>query len=127
VRSVLLDTHAWAWGLSDGMLLSEKARAAIENAAAVFVSPISFFEIAQKTRIGKWPQMEPLLDRLPDILRTQGGSIAGLSPEIALNAGAMTWSHRDPFDRFLAATAMHYGLPLVSADTVFDGLIARIW
>ena len=73
------------------------------------------------------PQIEPWLERLPYILRTQGGAIANLGPEIALNAGSMPWSHRDPFDRFLAATAMHYGLPLVSADAIFDGVIARIW
>jgi hypothetical protein len=34
---------------------------------------------------------------------------------------------RDPFDRLLAATAMHYNLPLVSADTVFDGIVRRLW
>ena len=127
MKSVLLDTHAWAWSLLGGEFLSEKARGAIEKAESVFVSPISFFEIAQKTRIGKWPQMEPFLDRLPDMLRTQGGVVAVLSPEIALMAGFMPWSHRDPFDRFLAATAAHYGLPLISADTIFDGLLARVW
>ncbi|WP_158813975.1 type II toxin-antitoxin system VapC family toxin [Methylocapsa sp. S129] len=127
MRGVLLDTHAWAWSMLGDKSLSEKAQAAIHSAETVFVSPISFFEIAQKARIGKWPQIEPLIERLPDILRRQGGSVASLGPEIALNAGAMPWSHRDPFDRFLAATAMHYGLPLVSADTIFDGLIARIW
>jgi PIN domain nuclease of toxin-antitoxin system len=39
----------------------------------------------------------------------------------------MKWSHRDPFDRFLAATALRYALPLISADPIFDGLVARIW
>jgi PIN domain nuclease of toxin-antitoxin system len=36
-------------------------------------------------------------------------------------------THRDPFDRLLAATAMHYNLPLVSADVVFDGIVTRLW
>ena len=103
------------------------ARAAIGEAEAVFVSSISFFEIAQKTRIGNWPQMEPFLDGLPEMLASQGGSIAILSPEIVLRAGAMPWKHRDPFDRFLAATAIHYALPLISADTIFDGVIGRVW
>jgi len=40
---------------------------------------------------------------------------------------------RDLFDRILAATAIHRGLPLVSADPVFDQLanrsdwVARLW
>jgi PIN domain nuclease of toxin-antitoxin system len=107
VRGVLLDTHAWAWSLLDDAPLSGRARAEIAAAEAVFASPVSFFEIVQKARIGKWPQMAPFVERLPDMLRTQGGSIATLLPEIALSAGAMTWSHREPFDRFLAATALH--------------------
>ena len=127
MRGVLLDTHAWARSLLSDKLLSAKAQAAIERADSVFVSPISFFEIAQKIRIGKWPQMEPFVERLPSLLRTQGGMIAALVPEIAINAGVMPWTHRDPFDRLLAATAIHYGLPLISADAIFDGAIARIW
>jgi PIN domain nuclease of toxin-antitoxin system len=116
-----------AWSMLNGALLSEKARREIERAEAVHVSPISFFEIAQKARIGKWPEIELFLDRLPKLLRDQGGSIAELTPEIALSAGAMKWAHRDPFDRFLAATALHHALPLISADPIFDGLVARIW
>jgi PIN domain nuclease of toxin-antitoxin system len=127
VKGLLLDTHAWVWSLSGDGPLSERARASIESAETVFVSPISFCEIARKARSGKWPQIQPLIDQLPEILRMQGGSIANLGPEIALSAGAMAWGHRDPFDRFLAATALHYGLPLVSANTIFDGLVARIW
>lgn len=71
--------------------------------------------------------MEPFVRILPAILEEQGGVIAGLDPEICLQAGIMDWEHRDPFDRFLAATAMKYELPLVSADTVFDGVTVRIW
>ena len=34
------------------------------NAAdSVLVSPITFFEIAQKVRLGKWPEMEPFVSR----------------------------------------------------------------
>lgn len=127
MKGILLDTHAFVWSMLNEALLSEKARAAIEGAEAVHVSPISFFEIAQKARIGKWQEIEPFLGRLPKLLGDQGGAIAELTPEIALSAGAMKWSHRDPFDRFLAATALHYALPLISADPIFDGLVARIW
>jgi PIN domain nuclease of toxin-antitoxin system len=93
----------------------------------VFVSPITFFEIAQKVRLGKWPEMSPFLGELPALLERQGGLSADLAPAICLAAGKMDWGHQDPFDRLLAATARHYGLPLVSADIIFDGVAPRIW
>ncbi len=91
------------------------------------VSPISFFEIAQKVRLGKWPQMEPFIQTLPGLLEERGGMIADLDADICVAAGVMTWRHRDPFDRLLAATALHRALPMISADNVFDGHVPRIW
>ena len=93
----------------------------------MFVSPITFFEIAQKVRLGKWPEMNAFVAELPELLERQGGLSADLEPAICVAAGAMDWSHRDPFDRLLAATALRYALPLVSADAVFDGVVARVW
>jgi PIN domain nuclease of toxin-antitoxin system len=39
----------------------------------------------------------------------------------------LDWDHLDPYDRMLAATATYYGLPLVSADPIFDGRVPRLW
>ena len=127
MRAVLLDTHAWTWSLAGDDRLSRTALAAITGAETVLVSPISFFEIAQKARLGKWPQMEPFADRLPALLETQGGRIAELEGVICLNAGTMAWAHRDPFDRLLAATALRRDVPIVSADAVFDSVVNRLW
>lgn len=127
MTAVLLDTQAWAWSLMGDGRLSQRAQSAIEGADTVLVSPITFFEIAQKVRLGKWPEMEPFVDRLPALLDEQGGSVAGFDPAICIVAGRMDWAHRDPFDRMLAATAMLLNLPLVSADAVFDGVVTRLW
>ncbi|RAU23341.1 PIN domain nuclease [Paramagnetospirillum kuznetsovii] len=127
MKAVLLDTHAWVWSLSGDDRLSQAAISAIEAADTIFVSPISFFEIAQKVRLGKWPEMEPFIERLSALLAEQGGSVAGFDPAVCIKAGMMSWTHRDPFDRLLAATALHYALPLISADTVFDGIVTRYW
>ena len=128
---VLLDTHAWVWSFLDDPMLSQGARQAIASADAVFVSPVSLFEISQKVRIGKWPDMADQLDGLPGILAEQGGLSATLTLKAALYAGAFEWAHRDPFDRILAATAVVGGLALVSADTTFDCFpdpgLRRIW
>lgn len=133
MNTLLLDTHAWAWSLTGDERLSAKAIALIEKAKTVLVSPISLFEIGQKVRLGKWPEMEPFIERLADLLQKQGGITAALTPDICLSAAMMDWQHRDPFDRLLAATAMQNGIPIISADVVFDELggnelwIARFW
>lgn len=40
----------------------------------------------------------------------------------------MPFHHKDPFDRLLVAQALVEGIPLVSADAVFDLYgVERIW
>lgn len=127
VTAVLLDTHVWAWSLSDEPLISDRARAAIEGATQVLVSPISFFEIGQKVRLGKWPEMVPFVDQLATVLERQGAVAAVLDPGVFLTAATLRWAHRDPFDRLIAATAMRLNATLISADTAFEGIVARTW
>ncbi|WP_074070918.1 type II toxin-antitoxin system VapC family toxin [Rhizobium gallicum] len=117
------------WTLTGDSRLSAKATALITDADSVFVSPISFFEIGQKVRIGKWPEMEPFVNHLPSLLVEQGGRVAALAPEICLKGATLAWGHRDPFDRLLAASALDFGTPLISADEVFDTLpaVKRFW
>ena len=102
--------------------MPERIFAIIRNADTVLVSPVSFYEIGQKVRLGKWSTMEPYVARLSQHLAADNGRIAELTPEICLAAALLNWTHRDPFDRMLAATALHYRLPLISADAVFDGM-----
>ena len=125
---VLLDTHAIAWAIRDDPALSEGARRAITNADAVLVSPASFYEIGQKVRLGRWPEMAPHIGTLPERLAEDGALVAPLTPAIALHASLMDWDHRDPFDRLIAATAEITGAQLVSRDAAFDGLpVRRVW
>ena len=120
---LLLDTHAWVWSLTGSERLSLAARQALEQADRVFVSSISLFEIGQKVRLGKWPEMEAHLDRLQALLEAQGGRFLPLKADACLLAATLDWSHRDPFDRFIAASAITEQLLLVSADAVFDDLV----
>ncbi|MGT2516638.1 type II toxin-antitoxin system VapC family toxin (plasmid) [Sphingomonas panni] len=130
---ILLDTHAWAWSMTADPRLSNTAIAAIEQAETVSISAISLFEIGQKVRLGKWPEMAPFLNQLIALAHEQGGRLAEVSPEASLLAATLAWDHRDPFDRLIAATAITRGLGLVSTDVVFDDLAGmpgwpgRIW
>ena len=70
--------------------------------------------------------MVPFIGELPELLARQGCRAAPCTPEICLSAAATAWTHHDPFDRLIAATALHCGLPLISADLVFEGHVPRV-
>jgi PIN domain nuclease of toxin-antitoxin system len=123
----LLDTHVWAWSLTNDRRITDRALGELAKAQTILVSAISFFEIAQKVRLGKWPEMAPYVDRLSDLLERQRGIATGLEASDSLLAGTMEWPHRDPFDRLLAASALRRGIAIVSADPVFDAVVARLW
>ena len=130
---VLLDTHVWAWSLTNPQRLSTKALAAIEAAETVSISAISLYEIGQKVRLGKWPEMALHLPALIEIADRQGGRILPVSAAASLAASMFDWLHRDPFDRIIGAAALMDGLTLISADDVFDelsgmpGWLGRLW
>ena len=56
LTSLLLDTHVWAWSLTNDRRISDRARREIVDADAIYVSAISFFEIAQKVRRENGPK-----------------------------------------------------------------------
>src|SRR5690625_2802637 len=105
----------------------------MKRAETVSISVISLFEIGQKVRLGKWPEMEPFLDRLVSLAEEQGGRLLTLSPDASLLAATLVRAHRDPFDRIIGATAITRGLTLISADPLFDSLSeqahwpGRVW
>lgn len=125
MTSYLIDTHVWVWDLREDGRLPERIICEIDSAHFVSVSVVSIYEVAQKVRLGKWPEMTDLADRLATLVDQQGYSSLALSAEVSHIAGLMEWDHRDPFDRMIAATAIHLQLPLISADTAFDQLSTR--
>lgn len=130
---VLLDTHVWAWSLTSDKRLSSRALEVIETADTVSISAISLYEIGQKVRLGKWPEMVPYHFELADLAMLQGSRVLALSAKASLAASILDWQHRDPFDRIIGATALVEGLTLISADVVFDELSqfdnwpGRVW
>jgi len=127
--AMLLDTHTWAWALSDDNNLSQAALQALGGPEMISVSPISIYEIAQKVRLGKWAAMEAKVTTLQETLIAQGAVLAPFTAEIAAMAGLLDWPHRDPFDRILAATALIGRMDFISADPAFDAVpgLRRVW
>jgi PIN domain nuclease of toxin-antitoxin system len=128
-EAVLLDTHVWAWSMLRDPRLSEVAGEVLNGDTPIMISPISAFEIGQKVRLGKWPEMKPFAGKLESYVEWQDATIAPVTLEIADFAARLAWDHRDPFDRLLAATATVNGWRFLTADSAFSTLssLRRIW
>jgi PIN domain nuclease of toxin-antitoxin system len=125
---MLLDTHTLVWAMAAPAELSQPARAALETATERCVSAASLCEITYKARIGRWPEVSPLLAfDLDARLRADGFEVVPASGAIMQRAGSFDWAHRDPFDRIIVATALARGLAVVSKDATLDANGAPGW
>ncbi|HET7662243.1 MAG TPA: type II toxin-antitoxin system VapC family toxin [Rhodanobacteraceae bacterium] len=116
--SLLLDTHAFLWAVMQPDKLSSKVRKRLENPSTeIILSAASAWEIATKHRLGKLPSAKALLADFDEVIRQLDARMLAVNHVHALKAGGFRQSHRDPFDRMLAAQAQVEGLTLVSKDT----------
>jgi PIN domain nuclease of toxin-antitoxin system len=111
---LLLDTHIVLWQLDDRPLPAY-ADEAIDAAAELLFSVVSFVEVGVKAATGK-------LTARPDLreLVLEGGMrILNLTPEHGLGIAELPLHHRDPFDRLLISQARAEGLTILTADRRF--------
>ena len=114
---LLLDTHIWIWSLLEKSRLSgQVAKALVNPANEIWVSPVSVWEIltlCQKGRLVLQPDVRRWLEETFKLVPFKE---ATFNHEVALATERVELPHRDPADRFLAATALVHGLTLVTAD-----------
>ena len=123
MTSILLDTHTFVWAVNAPQRLGERARDLIEDPRSdVLISAATAWELGTKTRLGRFPEAEPLVAQYPSIVSRLGGSSLAISAEHALRASSLRWDHRDPFDRMLAAQAMIEHAVLLTRDHAFARL-----
>jgi PIN domain nuclease of toxin-antitoxin system len=123
VNRLLLDTHIWLWAmLEPHKLTSEVHQLLNASESQVFLSPISLWELSLlmdkkkfllKEDFGKWVQRS-----VTDL----GLEEVSLSWRVVHELRFLLPNHRDPADRFLAATAVAYDLTLVTADQKLIGV-----
>ena len=112
---LLLDTHIWIWGIRNDARLSVETRQSIlDPNNERWLSPISIWEALRLEAKGRILPIGTGADWLQ--VATAGLHEAPVTHEIAARAARLDWDHRDPADRFLAATAAVYDLTLVTAD-----------
>lgn len=114
---LLLDTHIWLWSSREPHKLTSEVHEVLGDPGNQrFLSPISIWEA---TILVAKRKLEMHEDFAQWFVRTVD--------DLALEEAALTWrvvhetryvlpDHKDPADRFLAATAIAYDLVLVTAD-----------
>src|ERR1700730_1187602 len=128
MNRVLLDTHTLVWWVEGREKLSATALETIEDAdTVVLVSAASAWELAIKSRLGKFKSRE-LAEGLDEQILEEGFVPLSISIEHALHAGGLDSPHKDPFDRMLIAQAQIEDVSVISKDKAFDNFgVQRIW
>lgn len=125
----LVDTHTLLWVAYSPNSLSPHVLAVLASTTnEILVSAASAWEIATKYRLGKLPDARILAeDFVPQVIAA-GFVLLPISVDHALRAGRLTGAHKDPFDRMLAAQALHDDIPLLSMDSKLDVFgVRREW
>lgn len=117
---LLLDTHIWLWSQLDPARIKKNvAQVLSSDANELWLSPVSVWEALTLMHKGR-VQVDD-----PPIWVEQASSQmqeAPLTREIVRASFALSFSHADPADRFLAATAKVLKLTLITADKRLLGL-----
>jgi PIN domain nuclease of toxin-antitoxin system len=135
MQPLLLDTHAAIWMTRNESLApraTEAMNAAYQAAGAVFVSPITAWEVGllvARNRLNLLMTPQRWFARLLDV---PGITLADLSPDILMASSFLPGTPpRDPADRILLATARELGATLITRDRLLlkygeDGQVSTI-
>ncbi len=125
----LVDAHTLIWALDDPSKLSQSAQAALQNPAhKLTVGVGTMWELSIKSSLSKLRLSSPFRNWMEKAIADLGLELLPISLDHAERQVTLPNHHRDPFDRLLAAQAPVEGIPVVSADAIFDQYgVARIW
>jgi PIN domain nuclease of toxin-antitoxin system len=126
---ILLDTHTLLWAAFDEDSLSARARRIVQSPSnEIIVSAASAWEVATKYRLGKLDFAQDLAENFVSEVTAAGYLLLPITPEHAQRSGLLIGTHKDPFDRMLAAQAIHENISLLSNDPLLDVFgVRREW
>ena len=117
---VILDTCALLWLASGDKKLSRAALKEINDAAAIYLSAISGFEIAMKAAKGKLKLPNPPQEWFENVVEHHGLTVLGLELDVCIAAAQLPPIQGDPCDRFIVAAAKQHDLTVVTSDKGFE-------
>lgn len=114
----LLDTHVFLWAVFSPEKLSAAVQTLIEDGSKpLFLSAISFWEIALKYGMGKLELQGCSPEELPEVASAMQLELLHPSAEELASFHLLPRvAHKDPFDRLIIWQALHNKLHLVSKD-----------
>jgi len=118
--NLLLDTHIILWSAAQPERLPRRIAEELESPSNdLWFSPISVWEVLLLAEKGRIVIGSDLEKSVRDLFRKLPLREAALNLEVAIRSRHVDLPHQDPADRFLAATAVVYGLTFVTADRRF--------
>ena len=119
----LIDTHVFIWFMMEPEKLSKKVlKQLMDEDNEIFISSMSFWEIAIKCQSGKLSLGRINTLHLPHIAEDYDFDI--LNPQlydyVSISQIPLKENHHDPFDRMLIQQAIRNNLVLISKDEKFQ-------
>ncbi len=120
---ILIDTQILVWSFDIHSPLSKQHKELLEDTSnKIFVSQISLMELSIKKNINKLPDFVPNISVVVDQLVNNGFSLLKLTNEhiFSYQNLPLFQEHKDPFDRFIIATAMKENFTILTSDSKFN-------
>jgi len=104
------------WIFEDDVKLSDKAKSNIlDPANQCFISVVSLWEVALKMNIGKYKFLNGF-SALRQLVDDNYFEVIPIKDRHMNGLFALSFHHRDPFDRLIIATALAENMTLITAD-----------
>ena len=114
---LLLDTHIRVWSVADDSRLTDTVRRVVEDPShELWISSISTWEVLILAERGHLVLEPDARSWVRQALSDAPVREAPVTIDVALASRAVRLDNQDPADRFIAASAMVFGLTLVTAD-----------
>ena len=129
---ITLDTQVMVFDVLEPRRLSRRAKQALAEGSesrSLACSDICLWEMAMLVARGKIDARGAPSAFISDLLQARYIRTLPITPEIAVLSQSDAFRHGDPADRLVAATALEYGVPLVTADAELRKLrgLKTVW
>ena len=114
---LLLDTHIWVWSVSDDSRLTDTVRHVLGDPShELWISSISAWEVLLLAERGRLILEPDARSWVRQALSDAPVREAPVTIDVALASRSVRLDNQDPADRFIAASAVVFGLTLITAD-----------
>ena len=123
----ILDTNILIYSLCNPSELSAEAKRIVTTEPNLYISIISFWEIAIKQALGKLT-IKSTIPQIESICHSRKIKILPISSDEIEGIKALPQIHKDPFDRLIISQARKNNLSIVTSDeTIPKYNVQTIW